>query len=87
MKILPVRNNVLIERKEKKEVSEGGILLPGQKHKEKMLGVIAEVSEQIEDGGEFKKGDKVIFPDFTGVLVGKNYVIMEEKDIVAKYED
>ena len=85
MKILPVGNNVLIERKEQKEVSNGGIILPGQKHKEKMLGTITGISDS--GVSEFKEGDKVIFPDFTGVLVGKNYVIMEEKDIVAKYED
>ena len=84
MKIHPVRNNVLIERKEKKEVSEGGILLPGQKHKEQMLGTVIAVGYQVDD---FNKDDKVIFPDFTGVLVGKNYVIMEDKDIVACYED
>ena len=84
MKILPVGNNVLIARNEKKEVSEGGIILPGEKHKEKMLGTI---EARGRNGGPFNIGDKVIFPDFTGVLVGKNYVIMEAKDIVAKYED
>lgn len=84
MKIVPVGNNVLIERKEQKEVSDGGIILPGQKHKEKMLGTIAGISEEVAG---FEEGDKVIFPDFTGVLVGKNYVIMEAKDIVAKYID
>lgn len=84
MKIHPVGNNVLIKRKEKKEVSEGGIILPGQKQKEQMLGTI---EAKGENGGPFNVGDKVIFPDFTGVLVGKNYVIMEQKDIVAKYED
>ena len=83
MNILPVGNNVLIARKEQKEVSEGGILLPGQNHKEKMLGVI----EAVGSSTDFEIGDKVIFPDFTGVLVGNNYVIMEVKDIVAKYED
>ena len=84
MKIHPVRNNVLIQRKEKKEMSEGGIILPGQKQKEQMLGTIITIGSQVD---VFEENDKVIFPDFTGVLVGKNYVIMEQKDIVAKYED
>ena len=84
MKIHPVGNRVLIKRDEKKEISDGGIILPGQKHKEQMLGVIAAVGKDVTD---FSEEDKVIFPDFTGVLVGKNYVIMEDKDIVANYED
>lgn len=83
MKILPVGSNVLIKRNEQKEVSEGGILLPEQKHKEKMLGTV----EAVGDNAAFEVGNKVIFPDFTGVLVGSNYVIMKAKDIVAKYED
>lgn len=86
MKIQPVGKRVLIKRVEKKEVSEGGILLPGNKSKEQMLGTIAAVSTS-RTSSDFAVGDKVIFPDFTGVLVGKNYVIMEDKDIVATYTD
>ncbi len=86
MKIHPVGNSVLIKRKEKKEVSEGGIILPGKQHKEQMLGIIESLGDSIFPDN-FKIGTKVIFPDFTGVLIGKNYVIIKEEDIVATYTD
>ena len=86
MKIQPVGNNVLIKRKEKKEVSDGGIILSGKQHKEQMLGIIESLGDNILPDG-FETGTKVIFPDFTGVLIGKNYVIIKEEDIVATYTD
>jgi chaperonin GroES len=85
MTIKPVGKNVLIKRTVQKTVSDGGIVLPGSaKESPKMQGQIQSVGKDVKD---FKAGDKVIFPDYIGVLVGKKFIIMEEEKIVAVYED
>ncbi len=83
MKITPVGNRVLIEREARKETSEGGIILPGAEKKEHMRGKIVAIG----DIKGFAIGDNVIFSDYTGVRVGKNHIVIEEKDIVAKYSE
>ena len=83
MKITPVGNRVLIEREVRKAESEGGILLPGIEKKELMRGKIVAIGKV----PDFAVGDNVIFSDYTGVRVGETHIILEEKDIVAKYSE
>lgn len=86
MKIYPMGDRVLVKRAEIKKESAGGIILPGMEQKQQMRGTVVGVGPHAKKG-DLSLEDKVVFPDFTGTLVGDNYVVLETKDIVAKYED
>ena len=82
----PLGNRVLILRNEIKKESAGGIVLPGKvAEKDESRGRVLGVGDEVK---YLKVGDLVIFGAFTGINIstdGKHYVIMEEKEIVARY--
>ncbi|HXK35992.1 MAG TPA: co-chaperone GroES [Candidatus Paceibacterota bacterium] len=94
MKIKPLRDHVLIEPM-KEEVRKGGIILPDTAHKERpeQGKVIAVGPGRTEDGKQIpvavKKGDVVLFTKYGPNQIKvdeKEYLIAEEKDILAVIE-
>jgi chaperonin GroES len=94
MKIKPLRDHVLIEPM-KEEVKRGGILLPDTAHKERPeQGKVVAVGEGRRDNGTLvkpvvKKGDVVLFTKYGPNQIKideKEYLIAEEKDILAVIE-
>jgi len=94
MKIKPLRDQVLIEPL-KEEVKKGGIILPDTVTKERPeQGKIIAVGEgRWEDGKlvklSVKKGDVVLFTKYGPNQIKideKEYLIAEEKDILAVIE-
>jgi chaperonin GroES len=95
MKIRPLADKVLVERIEAESKTAGGIVLPDSAKEKPQRGKIISVGEGklLEDGSrsqmQVKKGDEVLFTSYAGTEVkldGKEYIIMDETDIMAVIE-
>ena len=89
MKIEPIGERVLIEQVKKEEKTSGGIYLPEEAQKERKEGIVISVGT-FKDGKQLplQKGDKVIYGGYSSEdleLEGKKYLLIEFKDIVAKF--
>jgi chaperonin GroES len=95
MKIRPLSDKVLVERVEAEAKTAGGIVLPDTAKEKPQKGKIVGVGEGklLEDGTrrpvQVKKGDLVLFTSYAGTEIkvdGKEYLIMDETDIMAVIE-
>ena len=95
MKIRPLSDKVLVQRVEAENKTAGGIVLPDTaKEKPKKGKVIAVGKGKVLDDGKLrkisvKKGDTILFTSYAGTEIkidGKEYLIMEESDIMAIIE-
>ena len=95
MKIRPLSDKVLVERVEAEGKTAGGIVLPDTAKEKPQRGKIVAVGEGklLEDGTrkqvQVKKGDLVLFTSYAGTEIkvdGKEYLIMDESDIMAVIE-
>ena len=96
MKIRPLGDKVIVQRVEAEEVTSGGIVLPESAKEKPQRGKVISVGtgKLLKDGGrgkmQVKKGDQVLFTSYAGTEVklgAKEYMIMEESDIMAIVED
>ncbi len=95
MKIRPLGDKVLVERVEAEAKTAGGIVLPDTAKEKPQRGNVVSVGEgkMLEDGTrrpvQVKKGDLVLFTSYAGSDIkvdGKEYLIMDESDIMAVIE-
>ena len=95
MKIRPLADKVIVERIEAENKTAGGIVLPDSAKEKPQRGKVisAGVGKLLEDGSrskmQVKKGDEVLFINYAGTEVkldGKEYLIMDESDIMAVIE-
>jgi len=95
MKIRPLADKVLVQRLEAETKTAGGIVLPDSAKEKPQRGKIVNVGKGkvLDDGTvqklQVKKGDMVLFTSYAGTEVkidGKEYLIMNESDIVAVIE-
>jgi chaperonin GroES len=95
MKIQPLADKVLVQRLEAENKTAGGIVLPDNAKEKPQQGKVINVGEgkTLEDGTrqkvQVKKGDVVLFTSYAGTdvkLDGKEYLIMDESDIMAVIE-
>ena len=95
MKIRPLADKVLVQRLEAKNKTAGGIVLPDTAKEKPQRGKIVSVGEckLLDDGTrrkmQVKKGDSVLFSSYAGTEIkidGKEYLIMDESDIMAVME-
>jgi len=93
MKVMPLRDRVLLKRIEEQEVKKGGIIIPdAAKEKPQEAEVIAVGKGRVNEDGKViplivKKGDKVLIGKFSGTEVeidGVEHVIAREEEILAK---
>ena len=96
MKIRPLGDKVLVQRLEAETKTAGGIVIPDAAKEKPQRGTVISVGEGklLDDGSrsqvQVKKGDKVLFTSYAGTEVkigGKDYLIMDETDIMAVIED
>ena len=96
VKIRPLADKVIVQRLEAEEVTAGGIVLPDSAKEKPQRGKVVSVGQGklLEDGTrskmQVKKGDEVLFTSYAGTdvkLDGKEYMIMDESDIMAIIED
>jgi len=95
MKIRPLADKVIVERIEAENKTAGGIVLPDTAKEKPQRGKVISVGvgKLLDDGSrskmQVKKGDEVLFTSYGGTEVkldGKEYLIMEESDIMAVIE-
>lgn len=95
MNIRPLADKVLVERVEAEAKTAGGIVLPDTAKEKPQRGKIVSVGEgkRNDDGTirevQVKKGDLVLFTSYAGNEIkidGKEYLIMDESDIMAVIE-
>jgi chaperonin GroES len=95
MKIRPLADKVLVQRLEAENKTAGGIVLPDTAKEKPQRGKIMSVGQGklLEDGTrkkmQVKKGDTVLFTSYAGTEIkidGKEYLIMDESDIMAVIE-
>ncbi len=95
MKIRPLADKVLVERLEAENKTAGGIVLPDTAKEKPQKGkvVSAGKGKTLDDGKikemSVKKGDVVLFTSYAGTEIkidGKEYLIMDESDIMAVIE-
>ncbi|HBG78276.1 MAG: co-chaperone GroES [Sedimentisphaerales bacterium] len=95
MKIRPLADKVIVERIEAEMKTAGGIVLPDSAKEKPQRGKVLSVGEgkMLDDGSkgamQVKKGDEVLFTSYAGSEVkldGKEYLIMDESDIMAVIE-
>jgi chaperonin GroES len=95
MKIRPLADKVLVQRLEAETKTAGGIVLPDAAKEKPQRGKIISVGEGklLDDGTrqkvQVKKGETVLFTSYAGTEIkieGKEYLIMDESDIMAVIE-
>jgi chaperonin GroES len=95
MKIRPLGDKVLVKRVEAEVKTVGGIVLPDTAQEKPQRGKVVNVGEgkMLENGTrkevQVKKGDVVLFTSYAGTEIkidGKEYLIMDESDIMAVIE-
>ncbi len=95
MKIRPLADKVIVERIEAESKTAGGIVLPDSAKEKPQRGKVISVGagKLLDDGArskmQVKKGDEVLFTSYAGTEVkldGKEYLIMDESDIMAIIE-
>ena len=96
MKIRPLADKVIVQRVEAEAVTAGGIVLPESAKEKPQRGKVVSVGngKLLKDGTrgkmQVKKGNQVLFTSYAGTEVkisGKEYMIMDESDIMAIIED
>jgi chaperonin GroES len=96
MNLRPLSDRVILQRAEAEEKTAGGILLPeSAKDKPKEGRVLAVGEGRVNEDGTRQKmtvkvGDRVLFTSYAGTevkMMGEEYLIMAESDILAIIED
>lgn len=93
MKVMPLRDRVLLIRIEEQEVKKGRIIIPDSAKEKPLEAEIIEVGKgRVNKEGKViplkvKKGDKVLVGKFSGTEVkidGVEHVIIREEEILAR---
>ncbi len=96
MKIRPLADRVIVKRLDAESVTAGGIVLPDSAQEKPQRGKVVSVGagKILDDGSlgkmQVKKGNSVLFSSYAGSEVkidGKEYLIMNESDIMAILEN
>ena len=91
MKIIPLRDRILIKRVGEEEKTKGGIIIPDTAKEKPIQGkVIAVGAGKLDEDGkriplDVKKGDRVLFSKYAGneiKIEGEEHLIIREDDIL-----
>jgi len=91
MKIIPLRDRILIKRVGEEEKTKGGIIIPDTAKEKPIQGkVIAVGAGKLDQDGkriplDVKKGDRVLFSKYAGneiKIEGEEHLIAREDDIL-----
>ncbi len=92
MKIRPLHDRLIVERREEDEKSPGGIVIPDAAKEKPVLGKVISVGngKVLEDGSlrklAVKAKDTVLFAKYAGTEVrldGKDFLVLREDDVIA----
>ena len=92
MKVIPVGENVVLQRVDADQQTAGGIVLPDSAREQPAQGRVLSIGDgrALPDGRrlafQVKEGDRVLFSSFAGTEVeidGEDLLILSETDILA----
>ena len=89
MTLKPLGDRVVIKKLEKKDTTKSGIVLPNSAKEEPKMAEVLAVGSEVEQEGELKVGDKVIFSKFSGDEVkvdDQEFIILKAEHILAIVE-
>ena len=87
MKLIPIGERVVIKSIQSEEKTKSGIYLP--KSEDKKQGIIIELGT-FKETLSLKIGDKILYGGYSSEefeVEGEKYLIIELKDILAKFEE
>lgn len=94
IKILPLEDRVLVKQDEEQEEKVGNIYIPDTAKEKPQIGTVMAVGKgRMSDEGklipmDLKEGEKIIYAKYSGTEIkykGTEYIILEKKDILAKF--
>lgn len=83
MKLKPLTNHVVAVKEKPAAKTASGILLPDTNKEETAYAVVESVGPEVKT---IKASDKIIYKEYSTTEVklgGKDYIIVEEKDVLA----
>lgn len=83
MSLKPLKDRVVAFKEQPKEKTASGLLLPSDSKEKPAYAVVESVGPDVK---EIKKGDKIIYKEYSGTNIKLNdteYLILDEKDILA----
>ena len=91
MKVVPLKDRVLVLPKQAEEKTKGGIYIPETAQEKKQEGTLIAVGSLSKDYHDVNvaKNDRVLYESYSGteiVIDGKKHLILHVKDILAKIE-
>jgi len=96
LKIRPLYDRLIVKRLEESQKTKGGIIIPDTSKEKSLEGeVVAVGNGKTLDNGSLaplavKIGDRVMFNQYAGQDIkvdGENYLILQEKDVQAVWEN
>ena len=81
----PLGKRILVERTEEVKKSSGGIIIPDSAKEKPQMGKVVAVSKKVEERGELKKDDLVLFGKYAGNEISidsKEYIVMNIDDVL-----
>ncbi len=85
MNFTPLGQRVLVQRVEEESTTPSGIIIPDNAKEKPLMGVVKAISKEVEEDGEIKVGDEVVFAKYSGTdinLEGEEYLVLNTDDIL-----
>ncbi len=85
MNFTPLGQRVLVQRVEEESTTPSGIIIPDNAKEKPLIGEVKAISKEVEEDGEIKVGDKVVFAKYSGTdinLEGDEYLVLNTDDIL-----
>jgi chaperonin GroES len=82
---IPLGQRVLIKRLEEEAKTASGIIIPDNAKEKPLNGEVLAISSEVEEDGEIKVGDKVVFAKYSGTeinLDGEERLVLNTDDIL-----
>ena len=85
MNFTPLGQRVLVQRVEEESTTPSGIIIPDNAKEKPLIGIVKAISKEVEEDGEIKVGDEVVFAKYSGTdinLGGEEYLVLNTDDIL-----
>ncbi len=85
MNFQPLGQRILIERVEEATTTASGIIIPDNAKEKPLSGKVLAVSKEVNEEGEVKVDDKILFAKYSGTevsLEGKDYLVLNLDDVL-----
>jgi chaperonin GroES len=81
----PLGQRVLVKRVEEEAKTASGIIIPDNAKEKPSNATVIAVSKEVEEDGEVKVGDTVVFGKYSGTEItvdGEDHLVLDVDDIV-----